>query len=269
LEEQMNRAIALLAGVASAIFLPGIAYPAVYDAVEDFNATGVQTPGATWTYLAQVNRGDLFILLPRFGTAVCGAAPTIPSNCQPVGATILGYFDAGILSSGGASLMYDASDTTITYPKGALGVDNNVVFPADVLGMSPGNSILQVTRWTAPNAGMFDVTGFYQDLQRASGGLYVLVDGVTEFTSSFSGATTLQGQIAFSLDDLRLAAGDTVDFVLDSRNGSDDNIVGLSAKIASDAPEPNMLVAFSAALAGIIWMRRRGSSVPGAFRSTS
>jgi hypothetical protein len=122
--------------------------------------------------------------------------------------------------------------------------------------MSPGNE-RQVTRWTAPIAGTFDVSGFYQDLHRESGELYVQVNEVTDFCSSFSGATTLQGQIPFSLDDLMLVAGDTIDFVVFSQGSSDDNIVGLSAQIVSAVPEPNTLAAISVVLVGIAWNRRR------------
>jgi hypothetical protein len=91
----------------------------------------------------------------------------------------------------------------------------------------------------------------------------VVVDGVQMFTSSFSGAATLQGKIPFSLTGLLLAAGDTIDFVADGTVGStDDDLVGLSATV-SPVPEPSTLAIFGAGLGGLIFIRRRCQSCSG------
>ena len=87
----------------------------------------------------------------------------------------------------------------------------------------------------------------------------VVVDGVQMFTSSFSGAATLQGKIPFSLTGLLLAAGDTIDFVADGTVGStDDDLEDLSATVSQVAvPEPSTLAIFGAGLGGLIFIRRR------------
>jgi hypothetical protein len=230
---------------------------AVYDAVADFNATGLQAPGDTWTYGAVTTLGGALSYLPKFGSVTCGGA-NLPSDCQPSGVIMLSYFTSAPVSNPGASLMINTSGGAITYTKGAPQVDNDVVFPTGVLMMSPSGE-LQTVRWTAPSTGTFDVAGFFMDLQRANLGLDVVVDGVQMFTSSFSGATTLQGKIPFSLTGLLLAAGDTIDFVADGTVGStDDDLVGLSATVSQVAvPEPSTLAIFGAGLGGLIFIRRR------------
>jgi hypothetical protein len=228
---------------------------AVYDAVADFNATGLQAPGDTWTYGAVTTLGGALSYLPKFGSVTCGGA-NLPSDCQPSGVIMLSYFTSAPVSNPGASLMINTSGGTITYTKGAPQVDDDVVFPTGVLMMSPSGE-LQTVRWTAPSTGTFDVAGFFMDLQRANLGLDVVVGGVQMFTSSFSGATTLQGKIPFSLTGLLLAAGDTIDFVADGTVGStDDDLVGLSATV-SPVPEPSTLAIFGAGLGGLIFIRRR------------
>jgi hypothetical protein len=147
----------LWAGLASSIFLPGIACSAVYDAVADFNATGVQAPGGTWTYGTLSTPGGSLSFLANFGSVTCGGA-NLPSDCQPSGATMLSYFTSAPVSNPGASLELNTSEGTITYTKGSPQVDNNVVFPTDVLMMSPAGE-LETVRWTAPIGGTFDVAG--------------------------------------------------------------------------------------------------------------
>jgi hypothetical protein len=107
----MNGAIRLLASVVGILFLPGPAYSAVYDAVADFNATGIQSSGATWTYGTEASNGGPLTLMPRFGMVICGSTSTLPSDCQPDGAHILSYFDSSIESSNGSTLLYNQSGT--------------------------------------------------------------------------------------------------------------------------------------------------------------
>ena len=239
----------LLGGLVSALFVAEVACATLYDAVADFNTTGVQTSGATWSYGTETAVNGVFRFLPNFVSVSCGPDPTPQSACQPAGATVLSYFKGSPLVGyiGGGALGKNMSGSTIIYPRGAL-ADNTVVFPANVLGMGPGDT-LQVTRWTAPAAGEFQVTGFFQDLQAASVGLYVVVNGGQAFASSFSGTATLQGQIPFAVYNLRLLAGNTIDFVVDGRQGgSDDDLVGLSARVAVGIPEPTSWILFTSGL---------------------
>jgi len=90
-----------------------------------------------------------------------------------------------------------------------------------------------VTRFTAPNAGMFNITGSFTDLQRSSVNLAILVDGVTAFNSSFTGSSPYQGTIPFSINDVRLLPNMTVDFVVDSRGEQSFDVLGLTAEIST------------------------------------
>jgi len=247
-----------MAGIVSALFVAEVASATLYDAVADFNATGVQMPGATWAYGKETSLNGVFSLLPDFGVVSCDPAPVEPSSaCRPIGATVLSYFAiaplVGYGGPDGGAVGKNVSTGTIIYPQGAF-ADNDVVFPANVLGMGPAG--LLVTRWTAPMASTVNVTGFFQDLQAASVGLYVVVNGKRAFASSFGGGKTLQGQIPFSLSSLNLSAGDTIDFVVDSQGGTDDDLVGLSAKVSSAIPEPVSFILFMSGLVVLVAHQR-------------
>jgi len=113
---------------------------------------------------------------------------------------------------------------------------------------SPG---IVVTRFTAPSAGDYNITGTFTDLQASTVTLYVLVNGLTVSTStglplSFSDTTTL-------------ASGGTVDFVVDGggTNQSDD-VVGLAATISS-TPLPSTWLMLLSGFLGLGFVAYRGS----------
>jgi hypothetical protein len=66
-----------------------------------------------------------------------------------------------------------------------------------------------VVRFTAPNAGAFNITGSFTDLQMSSVDLSILINGVTVFNASFTGSSPYQGSIPFSIKDVRLTPGMT------------------------------------------------------------
>jgi hypothetical protein len=116
-----------------------------------------------------------------------------------------------------------------------------------------------------PQPHVFDITGSFADLEKASVVVSVVVDGVTEFTSSsFTGSSDHQGAIPFVLHDVKLTPGKTVDFVVDSLGQQGDDAVGLTAQISNDsfsvpgpiagAGLPGLLAGFGAILA---WYRKR------------
>jgi Ca2+-binding RTX toxin-like protein len=123
------------------------------------------------------------------------------------------------------------------------------VVPNDVLMMMPGSAgmtaspDLIVARFTAPSAGLFDLAGSFTDLQKASVGLTIVVNGVTVFNSSFSGNSPYQGTISFSENGMSLAQGATIDFVVDSLGQQDFDVLGLKALITQTNAAPSLALA--------------------------
>src|SRR5262249_35099229 len=124
---------------------------------------------------------------------------------------------AGVVANGGP---------TLTFGPGSFFIPN------DVLMMAPGSARfsapdLTVTRFTTPNAGLFDVTGSFTDLEQASVDLTILVNGDIVFhDSSFTGSSYSQGTISFSISGISLAQGATIDFVVDSMGEQFNDVVG-------------------------------------------
>jgi Ca2+-binding RTX toxin-like protein len=93
---------------------------------------------------------------------------------------------------------------------------------------------LLVTRFTTPSAGLFDLAGSFTDLQIASVGLAIVVNGTTVWNSSFTGSSPYQGTISFSIHGLSLAQGATIDFVVDSLGHQAFDVLGLRALITEN-----------------------------------
>jgi hypothetical protein len=213
---------------------------ASFDVVADFNDTGVQpAPGNPhtfpFTYGTETALNVGFTLLPFFGNTNCSVAA---NSCQNAG-TVDNYYFVQPEQFSGLSVGRVASGGTLTFPSVIP-----LVVPDNVLAMHPGGSLfnspsLLVTRFTAPNAGTFDITGSFTDLQRSSVSLAILVDGVTVFSSSFTGQSPYQGTIPFTIDDVRLRPRSTVDFVVDSLGDQAFDPVGLMATISNDHGPPS------------------------------
>jgi hypothetical protein len=209
---------------------PIIGTPTVYDAVNDFNATGVQTVGATWTYGSEASlSGTGFSLLSNFSTLICNSSD---NTCNPTGATQLAYGIAPYHDPN-PSVIDNASGSAITYTSGSqangVGVNNLILFPNNVLALPPNGQMVLV-RFTVPADGLYNIAGYFLDLQAASVGLDIVINGTVAFQNltSFTGTTALQGSVPFSFTDMQLAANDTVDFIVDgTMSGTNDDIVVL------------------------------------------
>src|SRR5262249_37772841 len=141
--------------------------------------------------------------------------------------------------------------------------------PNNVLVVEPSNTMLNVTRFTAPTTGVYSLTGSFSDLQHASVGLKILLNGSTIFSASYaSGASTQRPPIPFAINAIFLTQGMNLDFVIDSLGEQSNDIVGLQAEISEASPPavplPAALPLFATGLGvlGLLgWRRKRKASL--------
>ncbi|HEX5242513.1 MAG TPA: hypothetical protein VFW23_04560 [Tepidisphaeraceae bacterium] len=122
-----------------------------------------------------------------------------------------------------------------------------IVWPIDRLLIAPGGSansspVYNVLRWKAPAGEAIDLIGSIEDLQNASVTWYVLEDGVQKLSGGFPGGGGLQGSQPFSLNDLQVLQGDTLDFVVYSGGFEGDDVLGLQETIGPSVPEPSVAI---------------------------
>jgi hypothetical protein len=208
-----------------------------YDAVRDFNATGIQPAvGDPFTYATETSLNVGFTLLPYYGNTSTGVA----ANQTTPDGTVNNYYFTQPLQFSGPTIAEVATGNTLTFPSALP-----AIVPDDVLAMCPGSPQLNapdlvVTRFTAPSTGVFDIAGSFADLQMASVDLTIVIDGTTVFSSSFSGQSPYQGTIPFSIAGISLHAGDNIDFVVDSLGSQAFDMVGLKAQITETPITPTV-----------------------------
>ena len=216
-----------------------------FDVVSDFNHTGIQpAAGYPFSYGTETALNVGFTLFPYFVNTNHSGFTSESTNDGTMDNWYLQYQLAG------PSVGVVATGDTLTF----LPNSTPFVVPNDVLMMMPGGPgfgattpDLTVTQFTAPNDGLFDLAGSFTDLQAASVGLAIVVNGVTVFNSSFAGGSAYQGTISFSINGLSLAEGATIDFVVDSLGSQGSDVLGLKALITEEnSPNPVMLNAVSA-----------------------
>jgi hypothetical protein len=206
-----------------------------WDAVANFNTTGIQTAGSVWTYGTETSLSAPFTLLPDFASQLCtNSDAPFPFVCSPSDATRELYYYKNV--DMGPGVDYNNFGSTI-----AISGNPSLVWPANVLLIGPGSSEyggsppFLVIRWTAPKAGTYNISGFFENLQGATTDQYVLINGVQKFSSTYSGSSSLQQQ-PFSFSNISVAAGGTVDFIVDSGgnfSNQDNDALGFSATITA------------------------------------
>ncbi len=119
-----------------------------------------------------------------------------------------------------------------------------ITIPIDVLHMHPGgDGSYSVTRWTAPESGIFEITGFFEGLNArfpTTTDDHLVQNGTAIFDVNIHSAN-----IPTSFDVVvTMNAGDTLDFAVGpGDNGYTGDSTGLSATIttAGAAPEPGTM----------------------------
>jgi hypothetical protein len=215
---------------------PQASIAASFDVVTDFNNTGVQpAPGNPhtfpFTYGTETSLNTGFTLFPNFqpnGTCSVGSG-----QCTTDGTLANYYLDEAI---SGPSVGRVATG-------GPMNFAGFFTIPSNVLAMLPGSPSdigtpgITVTRFTAPNAGTFNVTGSFTDLESSTVSLAVLVNGSVAFNSGFPDGSRA---IPFSIDDVSLRPGMTIDFAVGSNQRNSD-VVGLMATISTVSGNPHTL----------------------------
>jgi hypothetical protein len=132
--------------------------------------------------------------------------------------------------------------------------------------MDPEIEKSDITRWTAPSAGKWSISGLFQgiDVDQHSHTVEILENS----TTILLGPTTISsyGQRVNFSTDVTLARGDTIDFIVHGATVYTNLSTGLSATIQlSSVPEPSSIVlGLTASLVGgsPYWLKRR-SREPG------
>jgi hypothetical protein len=175
------------------------AMASTYDVVTSFNDTGTQPQaGNPFTYGTEQTLNGAFTLFPFFGTETCtfgvcttnGFVQNYYSGTNFVGPTT----GKAIVTSGGNTLFFS---------------DGHLVIPNNVLVVEPSITLLNVTRFTAPATGTYYLSGSFSDLQRATVGLTILVNGSIAFNddASYTQQTLHKPDIPFALNAILLTQG--------------------------------------------------------------
>lgn len=233
---------------------------ATYNAVTDFNAAGgSQSLGAVWTYGSanSAGNGNSFNGFEVFGSPnSCGGGQFPQTICTPAGAATDQWW--GNVGGNGPYLFgvgRNVSGAPIGFTGSSATIPNNTLFLGGG-GTAAGLPNFTVVRFTAPAAAIYNLTG--------------TIGSVDPVNSSFDayitinvGSPTLMSLGNFSFTNLNLAAGATVDFVMDVRGDRSNDSMLLTATLTTVdsqvVPEPSTGAMAFCALAGVTaaWVRKR------------
>jgi hypothetical protein len=208
----------------------------IYDAVKDFSISS--NPNGAWSYLYDPGTGPQLLTQ----TAV------------NYGATGVDAWLNGLSGAQAAGTMKNTTASTVT-------ISGTVVLPPDLLNMDPVGNKSDITRWTAPSAGTWSISGLFQgvDTSQHSHTVEVLENSTTILLTPTTIST--YGQIVNISANVSLAKGDTIDFIVNGATVFTDLGTGLSATIQlASVPEPSTIalaVLGGVTLAGGFYCRRR------------
>jgi len=186
--------------------------------------------------------------LPTNGDWIYGAAATVGGAVTP--------FAAGFIDDSDYLGWALGDSTLVLRPKHTF-TGGTVYYVTDFLNLHPGSGGMNaVVRWTAPSAGVYLIAGQFKSHDVIPSGVnaYVYIAGVNEYATLLT--TTLQ-TAGFSISK-SLAAGQTVDFIVNFAGTYINDSTGLQGSITSSAvPEPSSMLLMGTAAALLALVRRR------------
>ena len=227
----------LIPTVAALLCLVVVALPnaaSAYNAAGDFTLSN--NPNGVWSYGWSVTLGSTFHLDTNNTTAAYGQ--------NGVDGWLSGLSPEGI-----PSVLYNTNPTqSFTAP--------TIAIQPGQLVLNPNNGNYAVLRWTAPSAGLFNITATFSGVSSAPGGdsvdVHILDNGILIFDSTVNGSpspTTYSGI-------QNLAQGATIDFAVGyGSDGSDhEDVTALAATIV---PEPSTVLLTISGLLSLLCLRKR------------
>jgi hypothetical protein len=231
----LARLFSLVVAAMITVLTPGISNAIIWNDVADFSSSN---PSGAWRY-GQGTTGFTFSPYTVFSTACNGQSGV--SCWQP-----------SVIAFGVPLVGKNTTGSTLNF--------GTVVLPTDVLWVHP-QALDSIVQWTAPTAGVYNISGFFELLDVTPNGIFV---GIYDNSASvFAGALTSPGATApntpgqklpFSFP-LSLAANDVISFGVNSGGNFFFDSTGLAATITS-VPEPTSLSLLASGLAGFWWLRK-------------
>jgi PEP-CTERM motif-containing protein len=234
---------------------PVISNAGIWNAVTDFTPSN---PSGLWSYGYGVT-GSLFTPYGVFQTPCDAAAPPsagpLDTSCRQI-------------APGAATAVPLVGINNTAGTLDIFGMFSTIVLPKDVLWMHPGpGTVESIVQWTAPAAGMYSISGFFELLDDHANGVFVKIydNNTPEFTPLLpltgpaAPPSTPGGKDSFALT-LSLNPGDVIYFGVNNAGNYFYDSTGLAATITA-VPEPTSLSLFASGLAGFWWLRKRRCKV--------
>ena len=230
---------AVAASLVASTFTVALAHASTYDAASGFSSSNAAAP---WSY----------------GTGTVGTGAFTPMS-QYTGINCLGLvgvscWQAAVTSLNVPIIAVNRSPSTIDF--------STVVFPTGLLLVHPGQSTDSIVEWTAPAAGTYTITGFFELLDVSPTGVVASVYNGT--TQLFTGALSVPGASfpnsvglmeSFSLTQT-LAAGSVLSFGVNNFENYLNDSTGFDVVIANGTPEPGPMALVAAGFVAVALFRR-------------